>query len=83
MDRGAWGAIVHEVAKKSDTTQLQQQQQHWFILILRKDKMATGVKWEVENIISHYLPLIKRWAQQYHILNILTSKAINYIPTKV
>ena len=81
MDRGAWGAIVHEVAKKSDTTQLQQQ--HWFILILRKDKMATGVKWEVENIISHYLPLIKRWAQKYHILNMLTSKAINYIPTKV
>ena len=25
MDRGAWGAVVHEVAKKSDMTQLQQQ----------------------------------------------------------
>lgn len=34
--------------------------QHWFILILRIETMATGIKWEVVNIKSHYTLLNAR-----------------------
>ena len=85
MDRGAWGGYSPWGCKNVRHDSATKQQQHWFILILRKDKMATGVKWEVENIVSHYLPLIKCWAQpiscpQY--LNI-ESNQLYSISTKV